>query len=266
MLYYKTYELGEKEEWIVLIHGAGGSSTIWYKQIKEYKKHFNVLMVDLRGHGKSQNVYSYKNYTFEDISQDVLEVMDHLNIEKAHFIGISLGTLIINTLSDLAPQRIESMILGGAVTRLTFQSKFLISVGNTFKKIVPYMWLYKILAWIIMPKKRHEKSRLLFIKEAQKLYQKEFVRWFQLAKDVNLIHIKTQSRKEKIPTLYIMGDEDYMFLPPIISIMEKEVDEMQKLEVIENSGHVCNVDQPEKFNQASISFIKKVVELKKNFI
>jgi len=256
MLYYKTYKLGEDVDWVVLIHGAGGSSTIWYKQIKEYKKHFNVLMVDLRGHGKSQNINSNKSYTFEDVSRDVLEVMEYLKIKKAHFVGISLGTLIINTLAEMAPDKIKSMVLGGAVTRLTIQSKFLITIGDMLKKVVPYMWLYKVLAWIIMPKKRHEKSRLLFVKEAQKLCQKEFVRWFQLAKEVNLIHIKTTKKKEKIPTIYIMGDEDYMFLPPIRTIIEKNNKE-ETLAIIEDSGHVCNVDQPEKFNEISVSFIKK---------
>ena len=48
--------------------------------------------------------------------------------------------------------------------------------GNVFKSVVPYILLYKLFAFIIMPKKNHKESRLLFVKEAKKLYQKEFLK------------------------------------------------------------------------------------------
>ncbi|MDX5477069.1 MAG: alpha/beta hydrolase, partial [Cyclobacteriaceae bacterium] len=53
MLYYKTYHHPSSQEWVVFIHGAGGSSSIWYKQIREFKEEFNLLLIDLRGHGRS---------------------------------------------------------------------------------------------------------------------------------------------------------------------------------------------------------------------
>ncbi len=57
MLHYKTYELDNPEApWVVFVHGAGGSSSIWFLQIKEFIRHFNVLLVDLRGHGKSKGM------------------------------------------------------------------------------------------------------------------------------------------------------------------------------------------------------------------
>ncbi|WP_144277153.1 alpha/beta fold hydrolase, partial [Chlorobium sp. KB01] len=96
MLHYKTYELDDPEApWVVFVHGAGGSSSIWFLQIKEFIRHFNVLLVDLRGHGKSKGMALHKedrHYDFEDITRDIIEVLDSLNIRKAHFIGISLGT------------------------------------------------------------------------------------------------------------------------------------------------------------------------------
>lgn len=258
MLYHKIYKKQNDKDWVVFVHGAGGSSSIWFQQLKAFKSIFNIVMLDLRGHGKSKDVlqkYYDQEYTFDDISKDVIEVIDHLEIEKAHFIGVSLGTIIIRNLSELTPERVKSAILCGAITRLNIRSRFLVSIGNTFKKIVPYMWLYKFFAWIIMPKKRHAKARNLFITEAKKLYQKEFLRWFKLTNSLNPLLKYFKEKRISIPTLYVMGSEDYMFLPPVQQIVEEH--EFSYLEVIENCGHVCNVEKPHIFNNISINFIEK---------
>lgn len=129
MLYYKKYEKDESKEWVVFVHGAGGSSSIWFQQLKAFKSVFNVLLVDLRGHGKSKDalqMYYEEEYTFDDISKDVLQVLDHLNIQRAHFVGVSLGTIIIRNLSELAPERVKSAILCGAITRLNVRSRLLV--------------------------------------------------------------------------------------------------------------------------------------------
>ncbi len=257
MLYYKEYSSSEERDWVVFIHGAGGSSSIWFNQLKDFKKHFNVLMVDLRGHGKSKDLlqkYYEEDYSFEFISKDILEVLDHLNIEKAHFIGVSLGTIIIRTLAEIAPERVKPSILCGAITRLNVRSRILVSLGHLFKRVIPYMWLYKLFAWIIMPRKRHAKSRNLFIREAKKLYQKEFLRWFKMTNEVNPLLRYFKEKEVHTPMLYIMGSEDHMFLPPVKQIVNKH--ENSSLEVIKDCGHVCNVERPRDFNRISIEYLK----------
>lgn len=258
MLYHKTFEKSENADWVVFIHGAGGSSSIWHKQLRSFQEEFNVLLIDLRGHGQSQEMfkrYFTNEYNFENISQDVLDVMDHLKIQKAHFVGISLGTIIIRTLCDIAPDRVQSLILGGAVTRLNIRSRFLVFFGNAVKRFVPFMWLYRFFAWIIMPRKRNAESRSLFISQAKKLAQKEFLRWFKLTNGLNPLLRYFNEKEVKRPTLYLMGDQDYMFLPQVMSLVKKH--EFSRLSIIENSGHVCNVEQPGVFNQLSINFIKQ---------
>ena len=72
MLYFKTYEKGPENDWVVFVHGAGGSSSIWFQQLKAFKAVFNVILVDLRGHGKSKDalqLYYEQEYTFDDISK-----------------------------------------------------------------------------------------------------------------------------------------------------------------------------------------------------
>jgi len=256
MLYYKTYNHKTSTEWVTFIHGAGGSSSIWYKQIKAFKSNFNVLLIDLRGHGKSQEMferYFSNEYNFENISKDVIEVLDHLKIKQSHFVGISLGTILMRTICEIAPDRVKSLTMGGAVTRMNIRSKILVALGNATKKFVPYMWLYKLFAWIIMPRKRNAESRILFAEQAKKLCQKEFIKWFNLTYKLNPLLSYFNENDTKLPTLYLMGDEDYMFLPQVINLVRSH--ENSSLEVIPDCGHVCNVEQPNLFNHHAISFI-----------
>jgi len=258
VLYFKKYEKSPNKDWVVFVHGAGGSSSIWFQQLKAFRAVYNVLLVDLRGHGKSKDalqLYYEREYTFDDICNDILEVLNHLSIDRAHFIGVSLGTIIIRNLSEIAHNRVQSAILCGAITRLNVRSRFLVFLGNTFKKIVPYMWLYRFFAWIIMPKKRHANARNLFIREAKKLYQKEFLRWFKLTNSINPLLRYFKEKEVSTPTLYVMGSEDYMFLPPVQQIVSQH--QFSFLEVIDNCGHVCNVEKPRVFNNVSISFIEE---------
>ncbi|UZO80931.1 alpha/beta hydrolase [Aquimarina sp. ERC-38] len=256
MINYATYPHKDSTQWVTFVHGAGGSSSIWFKQVREFKKHFNVLLLDLRGHGKSKPVLkdAFKTkYTFDAITNDIVEVIDKENIEKSHFVGISLGTILIRNLAERFPNRVQSMIMGGAIMKLNLRSQVLMKLGVIFKSVVPYMFLYKFFAFIIMPRKNHKNSRLLFVREAKKLYQKEFIRWFRLTSEINPLLRFFRAKDIKIPTLYVMGEEDYLFLPSIKKIAATHA--LSNLFIVHNSGHVVNVEQPEVFNLQSINFI-----------
>ena len=53
MLHYKTYTNSQFDKWVVMVHGAGGSIEVWFRQVADYARHFNLLLVDLAGHGGS---------------------------------------------------------------------------------------------------------------------------------------------------------------------------------------------------------------------
>lgn len=256
MLNYNTYLHQDSTTWVTFVHGAGGSSSIWYKQVREFKKHFNVLLLDLRGHGDSKprlkDAFNEK-YTFDSITDDIVEVIDHLKIEKSHYIGISLGTILIRNLAEKFPHRVESMVMGGAIMRLDIRSQILMRLGIIFKSIIPYLWLYKFFAFIIMPYRNHKESRLLFVREAKKLYQVEFTRWFKLTSEINPLLRMFRTADVNIPTLYVMGGEDYLFLPAVKKIVQKHT--ACSLMTIEYCGHVVNVEQPQLFNHVVIGYV-----------
>ncbi|WP_280768997.1 alpha/beta fold hydrolase [Salipaludibacillus daqingensis] len=253
MLYYREYLKDPSLEWVTFIHGAGGNSNTWFKQMKEYKKHFNVLLIDLRGHGKSSEITWNKGDTFVDVATEVIHILDHLKLRSSHFIGISLGTIIIQTIAQKYPERMDSMILGGAIIKLNIRTKFLITLGDISKYFIPYMWLYRFLAWIIMPKSNHLESRVAFVNQAKKMCQKEFIRWFTLTKALNPLLNRLQNNFNEIPTLFVMGEEDYLFLPSVKKLVEEN--QTLSFRCIKDSGHVCNIDQPKQFNEVTIGYI-----------
>lgn len=216
-----------------------------------------MLVVDLRGHGKCKITTSPNQYTINLVSKDIIDVLDEVGIEKAHFVGISLGTILIREIAEVYPNRMESMVLAGAVIRLTPRLHFLIGFANACKKFVPFMWLYLLFAWILMPKKAHEKSRSLFVQEAKKIKQKEFLRWLTLTGNIAKYLIKINEKESDIPCLYIMGEEDYVFLEPVKRLVKQFRN--TELSILQDSGHVCNVDQAQKFNDISLNFLKNPI-------
>ena len=258
MIAYTLYKNEQSKEWVTFVHGAGGSSSIWFKQVREFQKHFNVLLLDLRGHGNSKEhvkIAFHKKYTFQSIADDVLEVLNYLKIKTSHFIGISLGTIVIRQFAEAHPNRVKSMVMGGAILKMNFRSQILMRLGNTFKYVLPYLILYRFFAFVIMPNKNHKQSRLLFINEAKKLYQKEFIRWFKLTAEINPVLKWFRQQELNIPTFYVMGEEDYMFLPSVRKVVERHF-KSSRLLVVEKCGHVVNVEQFDIFNKQVIAFIQ----------
>ncbi|MBW8326186.1 MAG: alpha/beta hydrolase [Prolixibacteraceae bacterium] len=257
MIYHRKFIHQKSKTWVVFVHGAGGSNGVWFRQLKEFKKHFNVLLVDLRGHGKSKQVTTTPDldYSFDEIALDVIHIMDHLLIKKAHLVGISLGCIVIRAIDKLAPDRAESIILGGAIIQFNKTLKVLIGMAKILNSVLPYMWLYKLNALILMPLRKHRESRNIFIQEAIKLGEKEFAKWMKMTREIKSNLNEFLKREPSAPVLYLMGDGDHMFLPMVADLVKKQVN--ARLEIIKNSGHCCNLDQAGIFNEISIHFIKR---------
>jgi len=255
MIYYEKLVNNNTNEWVTFIHGAGGSSSIWFKQVEDFKKQFNVILLDLRGHGKSKNSHvNVKEYNFKSISEDILKVLDKENIKKTHLVGISLGSIIARHFIYLFPERCKSAVLGGMVVRVNLISKVLLFASNLLKAILPAMLLYKVLAKIILPKRNQIDSKKKYIQEAKKISQDEFLKWFKTTNEIRSI-FKTFKKETKVPILIIQGREDLIFLKDILNYTKKR--KKIKVKIVENCGHVVNIQSAGIFNQTAIDFIKQ---------
>ncbi|RPF56112.1 alpha/beta fold hydrolase [Aquisalibacillus elongatus] len=256
MLDYKIHNYIDGQDELVLIHGLGGNSNIFYKQLKSFKRHYNVITVELPGHGNSPDINSYtEDFSSQLAAQEVIKTLDSIGIHKAHFVGVSLGTIIIHDILKSAPEKVQSAILAGTVTRFTPFSKFLLALGTMVKDFTPYMWIYRLFARIMMPRSNHKESRLTFVKEAMKMKRTNFLGWYDLCHKIEKSIEHVHHFAPDTPKLYVSGNEDHLFLNPLTKDIKKDLN--AKLVVINSCGHVCNIEKAKQFNEISLEFLSE---------
>ncbi|MED1562618.1 beta-ketoadipate enol-lactone hydrolase [Alkalihalobacillus alcalophilus ATCC 27647 = CGMCC 1.3604] len=256
MLAYTIHQQKPYFKDIVLIHGLGGNSSIFKYQLDSFKQHFNVITIELPGHGTSPNTDSYQEpFTIQIAAQEVLKTLDHLKIKEAHFVGVSLGTIVIHQLLTDAPKRVKSVVMAGALTRFNPLSRSLLTLGNAVKSFTPHLWIYKLFAHIMMPKKNHKRSRDIFIREATKMKRSDFLGWYNIVAKVESIYKGSLKIPNTIEKLYVSGSEDHLFLKPLLEDLKKDL--YAKKFVINHCGHVCNIEKHREFNDVSIDFLQK---------
>ena len=240
--------------WIVFIHGAGGSIRTWNRQVGALQQHAKLLLLDLRDHGASEPVNpSPDQYDFALISSDIKEIMDHLEISKAHFITLSLGTVLIQDFSMRYPSYIGKVVMAGGVFKANFILKCFIHTAKTLNNILPFATMYRLCSYILMPRKRNQTSRKIYQREAQKLTRASYMRWVSLSKYF-IKSLKLFSKtKSSFENLIIMGGQDYVFLSGARKYSKNQP--KSTFIIIPTVGHICNIDGRNAFNNHVIEFL-----------
>lgn len=97
---------------LILLHGNGEDHTYFVKQIPAFSPHFRLVLMDTRGQGQSTGGDGELNFSV--FAADLLALMDHLQIAKAHLLGFSDGGNLALTFALAHPERVQSLILNGA--------------------------------------------------------------------------------------------------------------------------------------------------------
>lgn len=106
MLHYK---IAGKGKTLVFLHGFLESIKIWDSLVDKLKNNYQVITIDLPGHGKSDTTRDIN--TMEEIADDVIEVLNDLKVDKATFIGHSMGGYVTCAITELYPNRVENIVL-----------------------------------------------------------------------------------------------------------------------------------------------------------
>ena len=255
LLHFETHQSSIVDQWLLLVHGAGGSSRTWKRQIDQLGAHYNLLVIDLPGHGKSaKNSDQFPKYSFQFMADKIWEVIDHLKIHKIHIIGVSVGTVICLQMRQLQPDRILSVIMPGAIVKLNTKLKTVASLSLALAKIIGYRNFYKLSARVMMPRRNHKKSRDVFIKESKALSINEFKKWTALYYNLNKTLIEFFNATSPIPHLLIMGSQDHLFLQPARDYAIQHVN--AEIKVVQDCGHVVSIESAQKFNSICLQFLK----------
>jgi esterase len=104
-LHYQSLGQGQP---LILLHGLFGSSNNWGTVAKHFSQYFQVISVDLRNHGSSPHSDSQ---TYAELSQDLAELCDALNLNTVHLLGHSLGGKVAMQFATQFPQRVDKLVV-----------------------------------------------------------------------------------------------------------------------------------------------------------
>lgn len=261
LLYHEIHYHSNNAEWLLLIHGAGGSTRTWKRQIDDLGSQYNLLLIDLPGHGENRTISTLcPKYSFAFIAEKIWDVVDSLKIEKLHTVGVSMGTIICLQMRQLHPNRILSIIMPGAIVKLNRKLKVLASVSLASAKIIGYRNFYKLSARIMMPRNNHKTSRSIFIRESKAISLEEFKKWTALYYDLNKILKKFFAAKSSIPHLLVMGSQDHLFLKPAREYAQTHKNAIIK--VVKGCGHVVSIEKAKRFNTICLDFLATINDSK----
>jgi len=135
-IYYEKYGEGEP---LFLLHGYTQSSKSWKPYVSDYEREYEVYVVDLTGHGKSEPFRQDLNV--RSVAEDLLALISYLKLEKIKAIGFSFGGDVLYQLALLNPELIERMITIGAVGTWTVEDFPEYSKSFTFENRDNFPWL-----------------------------------------------------------------------------------------------------------------------------
>lgn len=236
---------------IVFLHGLGGGYANWHRQIHTLRKRYDLVLIELPSHGKSQVKISEMEVSFDALSRKIMDVVDSLGIQKATYAGVSLGTMIVKHLVLNYPDRVDKYILAGPIGDFTFVLRMAINLVRYLMPILPLDVILKLVCLVVMPYKASKYGRDIFLACAKKVPKKEFIVWCKLLtsfKDIQKTYQKTMG--EEPNGMYIVGELDHFFIP----MLKNDRNRVKNLVFVKNAGHICISDEAEVVNNTIIAF------------
>ncbi len=261
LLHHEVYAEAPGAPWLLMIHGAGGSTVTWKRQVPVFREVYNLLLIDLPGHGKSAGQpvsVNNETYSFEWIAERIWQVVDHFNLKHVHVVGVSLGTVIALTMNMQRPASIASLVNAGAIVRLNRKLKVLASTSLALAKVIGYPAFYRLSARIMMPRKNHQRSREVFVRESRALTTDEFRKWTSMYYGLNKTLRTLFEAPCEVPHLMVMGEQDHLFKEPARLYAERHAS--VRYEVVPRCGHVVSIERADTFNALCIEHMQDFVQ------
>lgn len=242
-------EVGGRGPLVLFLHGIGGNRNHWQHQLNFFARHFKAAAWDARGYGDSEDYQG--PLRFDDFSSDLLRVIDFFKEEKAHLVGLSMGGRIARNFALKHPGRVHTLTLA--------------NTSPGFDALTPE----EVLKFVEERKNRTPEStrRLLGSRARPGAYDALLNSFHALRNDSYLKTLEASVSQDRgvpleelcVPTLIITGDEDRVYPLALVQKMAQRIRGSQ-LVVLQQCGHLSNLEQPEQFNEVLAGFLQRQVE------
>jgi 3-oxoadipate enol-lactonase len=250
---------------IIFLHEFAADHTNWEPQMRYFSRGHRCIAYSARGYTPSDVPPSHDSYTYKHFYTDSLAVLDHLNIAKAHFVGLSMGAYSSLQVGLNAPERALSMTLAGVGSGSALENldAFRKQCRSNAEQI-------ETLGSIEVAKATREApSRIPFLVKDPRGHADFYgalarhdakgsantMRSFQGGRP-SIYTLTDAIRKVATPALIICGDEDDPCIEP--SLFLKKHLPAAGLSMFPKSGHVLNLEEPALFNETVERFIALV--------
>jgi len=258
-----AYEITGEGFPVVWCHQFGDDSRGWEPQVKFFSRHYRNVTYNQRGYPPSSAPAAPEAYSHQLLLVDLVGLLDHLDIRRAHVVGISMGGSVALNLALNHPERCASVVIAGAgidhgdSKQNEREVERLVNILNT-QGMQAFVASY-----------RDTPSHHAFRRKDPKGWREYNQRFLDMSAQVaansqlrirlarNALLASTEPLKRlRTPTLIMVGDEDAAALEPAL-MMKREIPGAG-LAVFPQSGHSINLEEPALFNQTILNFFHMV--------
>jgi len=265
-LYYE--EVGQKTEFgtpILFVHEFASDHRGWEPQMREFGKRYRCIAYSARGYAPSDVPVDPSVYTYQHVMRDAVAVLDHLKIDSAHFVGLSMGGYTSLQAALNHPKRVRSLVLAGTGSgserwyRDDFH-KHSRELGDQFERdgaarVAETYGMGPSRVPFLLKDPRGFAEFTARLAEHDAKGSALTSRGFQGARP-SLYDFANDIRKLATPALIVVGDEDERCIEP--SLFLKDTLPAAGLVVMPKSGHVVNLEEPDLFNAVVGDFLARV--------
>ncbi|MFT5823447.1 MAG: 3-oxoadipate enol-lactonase, partial [Crocinitomix sp.] len=238
---------------LVFVHPAFADHRVFNSQVDFFSKKYRVITVDLIGHGLSQPKRS--NDKIDQSAYYIDSMLKNEGYDSAHFIGISLGSLVIQQYQDLYPEKVKSLTIVGGYDIHEFND----TIGqkqNKTKFAVLIRAIFSMKAF-----RRHAASLATHSPEGETQFYCSASRYtrlsFPVMSGLSVIHQSQQKQANNAPLLLMVGQHDLNIAKTLAKEWHNNVLKSEFVAVNE-AGHCINLDQPEQFNNILLNFLTNI--------
>ncbi len=250
-----NYELSGKKgaSVVMLSHSLGSSLLMWNPQMKTLDPHFQVLRYDIRGHGKSEAPPGA--YTLEQLGEDAVALLDAIGIDHVHWVGLSMGGMIGQSVALNYPKRLRSLVLCDTAAAIAPEAQPIwqeridaVREKGLASQLEPTMERWFTPSFLKLNPYMLDVIRNEFLATPEKGY-------LGCIYAIRKLNYLDRLSEIAIPTLIMVGEDDPGTPVSASQAMHQRIAN-SKLILIKSARHLSNVEQPEVFNTNLLMFLK----------